>query len=292
MGIFDKLFKRTGPSRGSGPDAQPPRAENLAFVQAIDAVSRLDSAENRQTLYEAMSKAWFLVPTNQIPAAGTLGKQVVQSDTRVSIPIIRDAKGKNVVPAFTDEEALAHWSGPSAWFALQGPAFFRGVVTTEADEIAINPFRPGQPMIRPFGRITRAEFQALADDMIPRPDSRDKIMEMTVVKPQRVMIGMPAQMPPNHIFEALAAAARMQPRIRALYFCQIAFQDGKPHGAIVVDFLAETSTEDADICIRALGSTVQPLLAEDYFFDFFPSRISIANAIMEKGKRFYDASIQ
>jgi hypothetical protein len=287
MGIFDKLFKRTGPSRGSGPDAQPPRAENLAFVQAIDAVARLDSAENRQTLYEAMSKAWFLVPTNQIPAAGTLGKQVVQSDTRVSIPIIRDAKGKNVVPAFTDEEALAHWSGPSAWFALQGSAFFQGVVTTEADEIAINPFRPGKPMIRPFGRITRAEFQALAEGRIPRADNREGMIEVTVAKPQRVLLGMPAQMPRKDIFDALAEAAKTQPAIRGLYFCQVVFENGLPHGAIAIDFLAGTSTQDCNVSIRALGSAIQPLLTKDYFYDFFPSGMGIADAIMKEGKRFY-----
>jgi hypothetical protein len=162
MGVFDKLFRRKRSSSRSAADSPNARPENLAFLQAMEAVARSDSPENRRELYRTMLQAWFLVPTNQIPDPGTAGKHVVGGDTRVSIPIHRDAKGKNIVPAFTDEQALAQWSGASPWFALQGLIFFQGVAETEADEIAVNPFRPGEKMIRPHGRITRTEFQALS----------------------------------------------------------------------------------------------------------------------------------
>jgi hypothetical protein len=292
MGVLDKLFKRKGSSSRSAADSPNARPENLAFLQAMEAVARSDSAENRRDLYRTMLQAWFLVPTNQMPDPGSAGKHVVESDTRVSIPIHRDAKGKNIVPAFTDEQALAQWSGASPWFALQGLIFFQGVAETEADEIAVNPFRPGEKMIRPHGRITRTEFQVLAEGLIPEPHSQGKTMKVTTVKPQRVLVGMPAEMPRKEVFDALHSAAESQPAIRALYFCQIKFAEGAPHRAVAIDFLPGTSPEDADAGVHALGSAIQPLLPRGELFDFFHSGTTLADAIMKQGKKIYSASLQ
>jgi hypothetical protein len=291
MGVFDKLFRRKGSS--SHPSAQSPKArpENLAFLQAMEAVARLDSPDNRQALYRAMLQAWFLVPTSRMPDPGAPGKHVLESDTQVSIPIHRDARGKNIVPAFTDEQALAHWSDASPWFALQGLIFFQGVAGTEADEIAVNPFRPGEKVKRPHGRITRAEFQTLAEGLIPEPRATGNTVQMTAVKPQRVLIGMPAEMPRKEVFDALTSAAKSQTAIRALYFCQIKFAEGAPHRAVAIDFLPGTSPEDADACAHALGSAIQPMLPSGDLFDFFPSGTTLAGAIMKQGKNIYSASL-
>lgn len=291
MGVLDKLFKRKRSSGRSAGDSPKARPENLAFLQAMEAVARSDSLENRQALYRTMLQAWFLVPTNQMPAPGTLGEHVLENDTEVSIPIHRDAHGKNIVPAFTDELALEHWSGASPWFALQGLIFFQGVAGTEADEIAVNPFRPGEKIIRPFGRITRAEFQALAEGLIPEPRSQGKTVQMTAVKPQRVLVGMPKEMPGKEVFDALISAAKSQKAIRALYFCQIKFAEGAPHRAVAIDFLPGTSPEDADAGAHALGSATQPLLPSGELFDFFPSGTTLADAIMKQGKKIYSAPL-
>jgi hypothetical protein len=290
MGVLDKLFHRKRSSSRSAADSPNARPENLAFLQAMEAVARLDSVENRQALYRTMLQAWFLVPTNQMPGPGAPSKQVLESDTRVSIPIHRDAQGKNIVPAFTDEQTLAHWSGPSPWFALQGLIFFQRVAGTEADEIAVNPFRSGEKMIRPHGRITRAEFRALAEGLIPEPHAPGKTMKMTTAKPQRVLVGMPAEMPREEVFDSLTSAAKSQPAICALYFCQIAFAEGAPHRAVAIDFLPGTSPEDADAGAHALGSAIQPLLPSGELFDFFPSGTTLADAIMKQGKKIYGAS--
>jgi hypothetical protein len=292
MGVLDKLFKRKRSSSRSAADAPKARPENLALLQAMEAIARLDSPENRSALYRTMLQAWFLVPTNQMPGPGTSGNHVLESDTRVSIPLHRDAKGKNIVPAFTDEQALEHWSGASPWFALQGLLFFQSVASTEADEIAVNPFRPGEKIIRPFGRITRAEFQALAEGLMPERHPQGKTLKMTTMKPQRVLVGMPAEMPRKEVFEALSSAAKSQPIIRALYFCQIAFAEGAPHRAVAIDFLPGISPEDADAGAHALGSAIQPLLPGGELFDFFPSGTTLADAIMKQGKKIYSTSLQ
>ena len=73
--------------------------------------------------------------------------------------------------AFTDEEALRNWNKTIPWIALQGTAFFQAVDSTEAEEIVINPYEPENPnskMIRPGGRVTRWEFEALAEGRIPK----------------------------------------------------------------------------------------------------------------------------
>jgi hypothetical protein len=239
-----------------------------------------------------MTKAWFLVPTNQMPVSGAPGKHVLQHDSQVAIPMIRDASGKRVVPAFTDEEALAHWSGPSPWFAMQGEAFFQSIAKTEADEIAVNPFRPDRPTIRPFGRITRVEFGAMADGMIPQANSQSPTIEMTVRKPQRAFLGTPSVMPPAEIFDALSSTAKLHPAIKGLYFCQLAFENAEPHGAVAIQFFSGTSPRDVDASIQALGSAIQPLLETGYFFDFFPSGTDVCNSIIRAGKQFYEASVQ
>lgn len=183
------------------------RANNHAFLQTIEAVAHEDSPENRRLLYEAMLKAWFLVPTKQMPDHLGYGRHALQEDARYSFPIVRDARGKNVIPAFTDEEALAHGIGASPWFAVQGSALFRAVVQTEAHEIAVNPPAVDGRMIRPGGRITRAEFALLAEGKPPRRDSREARIRTTVTEPQRVFLGMPARMPSQGVLEALAATA-------------------------------------------------------------------------------------
>lgn len=292
MGVLDKLFKRMGSSSRSAADAPRARPENLAFLQAMEAVAGSDSPENRQALYRTMLQAWFLVPTNQMPGPGAPDQHVLKSDTRVSVPIHRDARGKNIVPAFTDEQALERWTGGSPWFALQGLIFFQSVAGTEADEIAVNPFRPGEKPIRPFGRITRAECQALAEGLIPEPRSQGKTMQMTAVKPQRVLVGMPKEMPGKEVFDALITAAKSQTAIRALYFCQIKFSEGAPHRAVAIDFLPGISPEDADASAHALGSAIQPLLPRGELFDFFPSGTTLADAIIKQGKKIYSASLQ
>jgi hypothetical protein len=174
---------------------------------------------------------------------------------------------------------------------LQGLIFFQGVAGTEAEEIAVNPFRPGEKMIRAHGRITRAEFQVLAEGLIPEPHSPGKAMQMMAVKPQRVLVGMPAEMPRKEVFDALTSAARSQPSIRALYFCQIKFAEGDPHRAVAIDFLSGTPPEDADAGAHALASAIQPLLPGGELFDFFPSGTTLADAIMKQGQKIYNASL-
>jgi hypothetical protein len=290
MGIFDQLFKsqKAGASPSNQDDAKA-RAANTTLLKAMEEIARLDSPDTRRALYQAMQKAWFLVPTQNPPENALSGRYVADAETRLSLPIIIDAQGKKVVPTFTDEEALAYWHGATPWFALQGAVFFQCVAKTEVDDIAVNPPSPGKPVIRPGGRITRTEFQALADGVIPSATRSDVRLQQGT----KVLLGMPAQMPRPEIFSALASAASACQSIRGLYYCQLRIGEGAPHGAIAIDLLPTTPQSQVGEIIDTLGAKIQPLLANSEFFDFFPSHATgLAAPIMKNGKAIYVSAVQ
>ena len=95
-----------------------------------------------------------------------------------SFSLEHDSAGLLVAVAFTDEEALRNWNKTIPWVALQGTGFFQAVASTEAEEIVINPYEPDNPdskMIRPGGRVTRWEFEELAEGRIPQEDSNEQV---------------------------------------------------------------------------------------------------------------------
>jgi hypothetical protein len=294
MSIFDKLFRPNAPQTNTGQVPNPQiRADNAAFLAAMNNVARGDSPETRQALYEAMQKAWFLVPQSDAASAAVApGKHTSDGSMRISLPILNDGKGVKVLPTFTDEEALAHWRHePTPYIALQGASFFKIVVQSDTEDIAVNPPPPGKPPVRAGGRITRDEFRTLAEGLIPHSSAPGVPARLQVQKDQKCLLSMPKQMPRQELFDALASAARTQPNVLALYFCQISFGQGAPHGAILIELLPGTSQMFSDKIIDGLGSAISPLLSQQDSFDFFPSTVGgLADAIKRVGARIYAAS--
>ena len=133
-----------------------------------------------------------MVPTKEA-AHDKPGFAAVPTNVADSFSLEHDSDGELVAVAFTDEEALHNWNKSIPWIALQGTAFFQAVASTEAIEIVINPYEPENPdskMIRPGGRVTRWEFEELAEGRIPQEDSNEQEAE-----PQSVLVTMPKQMP-------------------------------------------------------------------------------------------------
>jgi hypothetical protein len=294
MSIFDKLFKsHAAPAHpGNAPNAQL-HADNAVFLAAMNNVAKSDSPETRQVLYQTMQKAWFLVPqTGPAPAPASPGMHVSDGSLRVSLTITPDAQGKKVLATFTDEETLVHWRPePTPYIALQGASFFKIVVQSDAEDIAVNPPPPGKPPIRAGGRITRQEFRALAEGLIPQSSAPGGPSRLQVENDQRCLISMPKQMPKQELFQAMASAARNQPNVLALYFCQIAIGGGAPHRAILIDLLPGTSQMFTDKIIDVLGSSINSLLSQNEVFDFFPSTVAgVADAIKRTGARIYAAA--
>ncbi len=155
----------------TSPGQQPgPEFENSPLPAAMLAVARADTSANRHMLYQALLKTWFMVPMREMPAAAP-GFHDVDENTAAKFSLEHDGDGNPVLPVFTDEEALRNWNPDIAWIAMQGPGFFRVVAGTAAADIVINPFEPENPaskMIRPGGRVTRWEFELLAQGLDPQ----------------------------------------------------------------------------------------------------------------------------
>jgi hypothetical protein len=293
MSILEKLFKNkpTAAASASGLDPQM-RANNTALQAAMSAVAKSDSPETRRVLYEAMQNAWFLVPrldlATPVPASG----KGLPDSAPLRMPIIENADGNKIVPAFTDEAALNHWHGaPIQYFALQGVSFFRTVLKSGADEIGVNAPPVGKPPIRAGGCILRSEFQVLAEGRIPQPPGAGGPVQLKLAQDQTYLLCMPTQMPRQELFDVLSSAARTQPNIRALYFCQILIGEAAPHMAIAIDLLPGTAQLFIDKIISVLGTAIQPLLAQNDLLDFFPSTVTpLADSIKKQGVRVYVAS--
>ena len=93
-------------------------------------------------------------------------------------------------------------------------------------------------MIRPGGRVTRWEFEELAEGRIPQEDSNEQQAE-----PQSVLVTMPKQMPTPEMFNAIGKVAGSFSEIAGMYFGQVIYPDGEPHWTIAVEFAADPSSQ-------------------------------------------------
>lgn len=266
--------------------AQPDFA-NSTLPAAMLAVAHQDSPQNRRTLYQSMLNTWFVVPTREAVSAKP-GFSAVPANVAGSFSLEHDSNGQSVAVAFTDEEALRNWNGSISWIALQGTAFFQAVASTEAEEIVINPYEPenlNSKMIRPGGRITRWEFEELAQGSIPQQDSNEQQAE-----PQSVLVTMPKQMPTPEMFGAMGKAARAFPGIAGMYFGQVIYPDGEPHWTIAVEFAPGTSSKQLKHMMAALVKAARDVFPRTVTTDLVPASTALGQSIKKTGKKFYSMS--
>jgi hypothetical protein len=254
------------------------------------AVAHNDTQENRRILYESMLNTWFLVPTRDAAPADTPGFHDIKADTSQSFSLEHDPAGMPVLPAFTDEEALRNWNKDILWIALQGTAFFQAVVATETEDIVINPYEiedPVSKMIRPGGRVTRWEFELLAQGRIPQPelegnDAEAEEGEAGVKDSQPVLLSTPSNMPPRELFDALITAAKNIPAVRAMYFSQVTDVHGESRRSVAVDFAPGTNDEMIAQNLKELGKK-----AQGESLDFLATSTDLGRAITTTGQKFY-----
>jgi hypothetical protein len=261
-----------------------PDFENSPLPAAMLAVAHGDSPETRHVLYESMLKTWFLVPTREaVPDAP--GLHDVQEGTAASFSLEHDSAGLLVAVAFTDEEALRNWNKTLPWVALQGTAFFQAVASTKAEEIVINPYEiddPASKMIRPGGRVTRWEFEALAEGHIPEDDSNEQAVE-----PQSVLVTMPKEMPTSEMFDAMSKAARALPEIAGMYFGQVIYPDGEPHWTIAVEFAADPAAKLVKHIMASLAQVARCVFPKSVTTDLLPASTALGQSIKTNGRKFY-----
>jgi len=267
----------------ASPAAKPPDFSKSPLPAAMLAVAHNDSPETRRVLYDSMFATWFLVPTRDPQPGDTPGFHDIREDTAGSFSLEHDSSGQWVAVAFTDEEALRNWNKTILWIGMQGISFFQAVNSTEAQEIVINPFEPADPnskMIRPGGRVTRWEFEALAQGRHPADAEQE-------AEAQSVLVSMPKHMPSAEIFTALADAARAFPQVIAMYFAQLIYPAGHPHKAVAVEFVSDVTDEQIEPAMVALEKEVHTLFPRKETTDLFLVSSATGQSIANTGKKFY-----
>jgi hypothetical protein len=279
-------------------DPEPPQAKRPVHVAqeqpdfaisplpaAMLAIAHDDTPQNRQTLYQSMLQTWFVAPTKEA-VPDQPGFSTVPANVADSLSLEHDSSGQPVAVAFTDEEALRNWNKTIPWIALQGTAFFQAVASTEAEEIVINPYNvddPASKMIRPGGRVTRWEFEELAEGRIPEEDSNEQAVES-----QSVLVTMPEQMPTPEMFNAISEVAASFPEIVAMYFGQVIYPDGEPHWTIAVEFAAP-SDKQLNRIMTALAEAARRVFPKSANADLLLASTALGQSVKTLGKKFYSS---
>jgi hypothetical protein len=271
-------------------DAQTqPDFANSTLPAAMLAVAHEDSPQNRQTLYQSMLNTWFIVPTRET-VPDKPGFSTVPANLADSFSLEHDSSGQPVAVAFTDEETLRNWNTSVPWVALQGNAFFHAVAGTDAEEIVINPYEPENPnskMVCPGGRVTRWEFEELAEGRIPKRNPSEQGME-----PQSALVTMPKQMPSPEMFDAISEVASTFPEIAGMYFGQVTYPDGEPHWTIVVEFAADVSGKQVKHMMTALVKAARHVFPRSVTSDLLLASTALGQSVKTLGKKFYSSPQQ
>ena len=255
---------------------------NPALVQAMNELALKDNSENRRNLYVALLGSVLLIPVPEIPSGLSHGVQASKAGLQIQFTGMLDRNQRRVTPAFTDIEALQNWDPNTPYLGLNAQDFFRLVRGTDIQEIVINPFDPIRKMLRPGGRVTRAEFDLLSEG-IPPTRVGPKGVQFQLKPNERVAIGLPAERPSTEIEDSLRSKASEVPEIDKLYLFQMATQAGSSHTVVGIQLNRTFSREQEDEIARRLADNVQARLEKGRSLDFLILRGSIRDQVRVAG---------
>jgi hypothetical protein len=270
MGLFRNLF-------GGKPD-------NAALLRAIQSVASADRPQNWAKLYRSLLDCVLLIPLREIPEGLDPGTHSLPRPLDISLLQLTDHQQKAVTPAFTDEAALRNWDPNTPFVGIRSRQYFRMVRGTEISAIVINPFDPIRKMLRPGGRLTRFEFEALAEGITPGRPDRAGAVHMTFAEGKPVLIGQPVDPPSAQIIEAVTAAGRSAPEIKELYLFQMSEAEGESHTVVGIDWDRRPEEPRVKKILDSLARAVHPLLTGSNYLDFMMVEGSLGEAIRKCGK--------
>lgn len=262
MAFYDKWFSKKG--------QLPLEAGNPALLQAMHNVALQDNTDTRKQLYSALLEATLIIPIPEVPAGLKPGANISDDKVQLQMAVLQDKGHRKVTPVFTDVEALRTWDPNTPYAGFKAQEFFKIVVGTDVQDIIVNPFDPIRKMVRPGGRITRAEFDVLATGVMPSAFTKSGV-EYKIGGGQQAMIGIPAKKPSDEVLEHLRAMSDSIGEIRELYLYQIATQtDGSwsSHTVIGIRLSEEASQTSEKEIIQRLGQSAQTKLERGESLDF------------------------
>ena len=246
------------------------KIENPKLLAAMHAVALADTPENRKTLYTEMLAATFILPTPELPAPP--GEHVADEHTTIQLVGIKDQYQRDLVPAFTDDEALRNWDPNTPSIALKARAFFEMLLPLPFQEVIINPYDPIRKMLRPGGRVTRGEFECLAKGELPQ--LKAGVQTIQQAPGTRVQFGKPKEPFAPEAMKQVAEELAKFPEVHSAFLLMIMYGEEKPHRAIAVRLdqknAQKISEQRQTFMAKVLLGIIRPLLAEDEPFDLIP----------------------
>lgn len=258
MSLFKDLFR----SHGS--------PKNTALERAMHELARHDNEKTRKALYEAILASTFILQGDVSGGREVRqGKWIADSNTRVAFRTVEHPPGTIVLPTFTSVEALASWAGPGVpWVALPARQLFQSIAPGDIKEVRVNPFQPGQTISRPGGIITRNEFTALAQGLLPMANVSN-IAQMKVAAGQKLLIGRPTQEPPAEVLLRLTNYFQNVQELRGAYLFQMTNQTVNS-SVVGLHFDAAPNAELMQQIVGGIGQMIQGAIPEDASIDFMP----------------------
>ncbi len=232
---------------------RPP--QNPALLKAMHDAAVNDSSATRNDVYRALMDSTLIVPGEVF--GGKNG--VADEDTSFRVQPIENPPGNLVMPVFTDQEAFDNWIGktPQLSFIIAARALFISFTGGNIKEIVINPFSTTGKMLKPGGRLSIFEFEALGKGFIPHLDTRrDQLFAMTL-PPRDSKEPRTARVPlPGKVYALLSEAVVELP-VNAIYHCEI--EVGPDQFTPVVGI--ELSTPETKELVDAVMTSISKSLA-------------------------------
>ena len=197
----------------------------------------------------------LLVPT---PDTGEepRGFEVLDESQEISFVFVHDQDGLPVLPAFTSEDSLLRWKPEgSPYIGLQGKVLVKLLADSDWDRIVVDTADP-----RPFA-ITRAAARELLG-----------AIRYTVAAGSTILIGQPAQSPPDGLVSALQRACEREPAVAEAFLYQLGIleRDEMPHLTIGLRLDAGVDAESAEGLAQRIGDAIDPSSWGYEFVDFQP----------------------
>jgi hypothetical protein len=244
--------------------------ENPNLERAMDDVAKSDNSRTRESLYRAILASTLIVSgsvsgdSREVAGGGVAG-----DNTRIALGTIEHPPGNVILPAFTALDALITFAGSEVqWVALGAQALFQCILPGNIAEVRVNPFQEGQQITRPGGMITRREFTALAQGLLPQAVISDHVAKLSVAAKQ-VLVGKPERELPAEVLDRLAAYFKQFHDVQAGYL----FQMGDPHAnstVFGVQFAAMPEPQRLEPIMRTAGAILQAMIPPETFVDFMP----------------------
>jgi hypothetical protein len=277
--MFKDLF------RGSKPAPLLPDPKPL--LQAMHVVALNDTPENRGNLYREFLNSWVWICVNELPEGWKPGMTTVSAGMTIPVVTTNNAKGNRVLPAFTDPAALANYDPNTPSVAFPAVEIFKIALQLGVDDVLVNPFDPVRKPIRPGGIVTRREFEALAQGLIPQrtPDGKGQVL--TVQKPTQIQIGRCKTPISSEIKSQLVATAAKLPEVEKIFRYQVRFVDTGAQSE-VIGLVCSVKPDRFQQIATSLMSSIQPLIAPGHYIDLTVVRPGDMPLMQKHGEVVYE----